>query len=64
MTPPLRTLSDWSPEAVVFDCDGTLMDTERHWQDARNRAFREFGLMPPRASPIAPKVCTTSTAAA
>ncbi|MEU6334735.1 HAD family phosphatase [Streptomyces cellulosae] len=47
MTPPLRTLSDWSPEAVVFDCDGTLMDTERHWQDARNRAFREFGLMPP-----------------
>ncbi len=47
MTPPLRTLSNWSPEAVVFDCDGTLMDTERHWQDARNRAFREFGLLPP-----------------
>ncbi|CAM5638156.1 HAD family hydrolase [Streptomyces pilosus] len=47
MTPTLRTLSNWSPEAVVFDCDGTLMDTERHWQDARNRAFREFGLLPP-----------------
>ncbi|CAM5644341.1 Phosphoglycolate phosphatase [Streptomyces griseoloalbus] len=47
MTPPLRTLSNWSPEVVVFDCDGTLMDTERHWQDARNRAFREFGLRPP-----------------
>ncbi|CAL9342512.1 hydrolase [Streptomyces sp. DH-12] len=47
MTPSLRTLSNWSPEAVVFDCDGTLMDTERHWQDARTRAFREFGLLPP-----------------
>ncbi|MFF5157920.1 HAD family hydrolase [Streptomyces sp. NPDC000348] len=47
MTPTLRTLSNWSPEAIVFDCDGTLMDTERHWQDARNRAFREFGLLPP-----------------
>jgi HAD superfamily hydrolase (TIGR01509 family) len=42
-----RFLQNWYPEAVVFDCDGTLMDTERHWQDARNRAFREFGLLPP-----------------
>ncbi|MEV7792018.1 HAD family phosphatase [Streptomyces sp. NPDC087512] len=42
-----RFLPNWSPEAIVFDCDGTLMDTERHWQDARNRAFREFGLLPP-----------------
>jgi beta-phosphoglucomutase-like phosphatase (HAD superfamily) len=33
---------------VVFDCDGTLVDNERHWQDARVRAFREFGLrLPP-----------------
>ena len=47
MAPISRTLADWSPEAIVFDCDGTLMDTERHWQDARNRAFREFGLLPP-----------------
>ncbi|MFE4053980.1 HAD family hydrolase [Streptomyces sp. YIM B13518] len=47
MTPTLQALSNWSPEAIVFDCDGTLMDTERHWQDARNRAFREFGLLPP-----------------
>ncbi|MFF3125542.1 HAD family hydrolase [Streptomyces sp. NPDC057908] len=38
---------DWSPAAIVFDCDGTLMDTERHWQDARNRVFKEFGLKPP-----------------
>jgi beta-phosphoglucomutase-like phosphatase (HAD superfamily) len=47
MTPTLHALSNWSPEAVVFDCDGTLMDTERHWQEARGRAFREFGLLPP-----------------
>lgn len=41
-----RILS-WSPSAIVFDCDGTLMDTESHWQDARNRVFTEFGLKPP-----------------
>ncbi|GGS34139.1 HAD family phosphatase [Streptomyces griseoviridis] len=41
------SLLNWSPDAVVFDCDGTLMDTERHWQDARSRAFRAFGLLPP-----------------
>ncbi|MET9827626.1 HAD family phosphatase [Streptomyces sp. NPDC006349] len=40
-------LPNWSPEAVVFDCDGTLMDTERHWQEARGRSFRDFGLLPP-----------------
>lgn len=41
-----RILS-WSPSAIVFDCDGTLMDTERHWQEARNLTFRAFGLKPP-----------------
>jgi len=41
-----RILS-WSPSAIVFDCDGTLMDTERHWQEARNITFRLFGLTPP-----------------
>ncbi|GGQ19019.1 hydrolase [Streptomyces griseomycini] len=41
-----RILS-WSPSAIVFDCDGTLMDTERHWQEARNITFRAFGLKPP-----------------
>ncbi|MFD4787392.1 HAD family hydrolase [Streptomyces sp. NPDC058459] len=40
-------LLDWSPRAVVFDCDGTLMDSERHWQEARGRAFRGFGLQAP-----------------
>ncbi|MEU3862706.1 HAD family phosphatase [Streptomyces sp. NPDC028722] len=47
MTATPRDLLDWSPEAVVFDCDGTLMDSERHWQEARSRAFREYGLQPP-----------------
>ncbi|MEV7978191.1 HAD family phosphatase [Streptomyces sp. NPDC086519] len=48
MTITTHELFDRSPEAVVFDCDGTLMDSERHWQEARNRAFREYGLQPPR----------------
>ncbi|WP_073501162.1 HAD family hydrolase [Actinacidiphila paucisporea] len=34
----------WTPAAVVFDCDGTLMDTERHWQDARDLTLRAYGL--------------------
>ncbi|MCP3767524.1 MULTISPECIES: HAD family hydrolase [unclassified Streptomyces] len=41
-----RILS-WSPAAVVFDCDGTLMDTEQHWQEARNITFRSYDLTPP-----------------
>jgi beta-phosphoglucomutase-like phosphatase (HAD superfamily) len=47
VTIPRLPLLDWSPGAVVFDCDGTLMDSERHWQDARHRAFRDFGLKAP-----------------
>lgn len=41
-------LLSWTPEAVVFDCDGTLLDSERHWQEARTLALRDFGL---RAAP-------------
>ncbi|MGY0070873.1 HAD family hydrolase [Streptomyces sp. QTS137] len=41
-----RILS-WSPAAIVFDCDGTLMDTEQHWQEARSITFRAFSLKPP-----------------
>ncbi|MEU5208692.1 HAD family phosphatase [Streptomyces sp. NPDC020742] len=40
-----RILS-WTPAAVVFDCDGTLMDTERHWQDARDLVLHSFGCTP------------------
>ncbi|AZS83035.1 HAD family hydrolase [Streptomyces griseoviridis] len=47
MTTQASSLLHWSPQAVVFDCDGTLMDTERHWQDARTRAFQSFGLTTP-----------------
>ncbi|WP_078843502.1 HAD family phosphatase [Streptomyces albus] len=36
----------WTPTAVVFDCDGTLMDTERHWQEARRQVLREYGVTP------------------
>ncbi|MCS0636791.1 HAD family phosphatase [Streptomyces sp. LP05-1] len=42
----LHRILSWTPAAVVFDCDGTLMDTERHWVDARQRAFDEVGLSP------------------
>ncbi|MFD5552595.1 HAD family hydrolase [Streptomyces sp. NPDC127068] len=35
------------PAALVFDCDGTLVDTESHWQAARMRSFSEFGLKAP-----------------
>ncbi|NJQ01590.1 HAD family hydrolase [Streptomyces zingiberis] len=40
-----RILS-WTPKAVVFDCDGTLMDTERHWVEARRLVLREYGVTP------------------
>ncbi|MFJ2564511.1 HAD family hydrolase [Streptomyces sp. NPDC094154] len=37
---------DWTPEAVVFDCDGTLVDSEQHWQQARISVLRDFGCEP------------------
>ena len=37
---------DWTPSVVVFDCDGTLMDTERHWQAARDLVLRGHGVAP------------------
>ncbi|MER8002621.1 HAD family hydrolase [Streptomyces sp. NPDC095613] len=41
-----RRILSWTPAAVVFDCDGTLMDTEIHWQDARVRVLDEYGSTP------------------
>ncbi|WP_457513546.1 HAD family hydrolase [Streptomyces sp. TE33382] len=38
----------WSPRAVVFDCDGTLMDSEKHWVDARKQVLDEYGVVPDR----------------
>ncbi|MDB1086391.1 HAD family phosphatase [Streptomyces sp. ACA25] len=38
-TPPLA----WALGAIVFDCDGTLLDSERHWEEARERVMRAHG---------------------
>ncbi|GAA2321817.1 HAD family phosphatase [Streptomyces violaceusniger] len=36
----------WTPAAIVFDCDGTLMDSERHWEEAREVVLRSHGTAP------------------
>ncbi|MEU5161897.1 HAD family phosphatase [Streptomyces sp. NPDC020875] len=36
----------WSPRAVVFDCDGTLLDSERHWIDARRKVLDDHRVVP------------------
>ncbi|MGV9245760.1 HAD family hydrolase [Streptomyces sp. NPDC003710] len=41
-----QRIFDWTPQAVVFDCDGTLVDSERHWQQARDIVLRENGAAP------------------
>lgn len=38
-----RPLLSWTPSAVIFDCDGTLLDSERHWQEARSITLAEYG---------------------
>lgn len=40
---------NWKPAAIVFDCDGTLMDSERHWVAAREIVLREYGTTPDEA---------------
>ncbi|WP_328606947.1 HAD family phosphatase [Amycolatopsis sp. NBC_00345] len=37
-------LFDWFPQAVVFDCDGLLMDTEPCWTVAETELFARRGL--------------------
>ncbi|WP_039936484.1 MULTISPECIES: HAD family hydrolase [Streptomyces] len=37
------TLLAWTPAAIVFDCDGTLMDSERHWEKAREVVLADYG---------------------
>jgi HAD superfamily hydrolase (TIGR01509 family) len=34
---------DWTPKAVVFDCDGLLVDTERCWAAAEAEVFARRG---------------------
>jgi HAD superfamily hydrolase (TIGR01509 family) len=33
----------WTPRAVVFDCDGLLLDTESVWERTQARLLEEFG---------------------
>lgn len=35
---------DWRPRAIVFDCDGLLVDTEGCWTIAETELFRARGL--------------------
>lgn len=36
---------DWTPRAVVFDCDGLLLDTESVWQRAQDRVVAAHGAL-------------------
>ncbi|MFH9656943.1 HAD family hydrolase [Streptomyces sp. NPDC017248] len=40
----LHRILSWTPAAVVFDCDGTLLDSECHWETARQRVLDDVGL--------------------
>jgi HAD superfamily hydrolase (TIGR01509 family) len=37
-------IMDWTPSAVVFDCDGLLVDTEPCWTIAETQLFARRGL--------------------
>jgi HAD superfamily hydrolase (TIGR01509 family) len=41
--PPVHPFGDWRPRAVVFDCDGLLVDTEPCWTVAETELFRRRG---------------------
>ncbi|GAA2113753.1 HAD family phosphatase [Kocuria atrinae] len=36
--------ADWRPSAVVFDCDGVLMDTETAWAGVQERVAADYGV--------------------
>jgi HAD superfamily hydrolase (TIGR01509 family) len=42
---PHRILA-WTPAAIIFDCDGTLLDNERHWQVARDLTMDDYEVRP------------------
>jgi len=44
------------PQLILFDCDGTLMDSHHHIIAVMQRAFAEHGLTAPAAETIAPVV--------
>ena len=35
----------WRPSAVVFDCDGVLMDTERAWARVQKKVAQGYGVV-------------------
>lgn len=35
---------DWTPRAVVFDCDGLLLDTESVWELTQSRMLARYGV--------------------
>lgn len=39
----VEAFGDWTPQAVVFDCDGLLLDTESVWQLAEDRVVAAHG---------------------
>ena len=38
-----EAFGDWTPQAVVFDCDGLLLDTESIWSRAQDVVVSEVG---------------------
>ena len=38
-----EAFGDWTPKAVVFDCDGLLLDTEVVWQRAQDAVVAAHG---------------------
>ena len=40
----MDSLAGWTPEAVVFDCDGLLVDSEPCWTVAETELFARYGL--------------------
>lgn len=39
-----EVFGDWTPRAVVFDCDGLLLDTETVWQRAQDAVVAARGI--------------------
>lgn len=39
-----EAFGDWTPQAVVFDCDGLLLDTETVWQRAQDTVVGARGV--------------------
>ncbi|WP_058234550.1 HAD family hydrolase [Devriesea agamarum] len=38
-----QTFGEWTPKAVVFDCDGLLLDTESVWNHTQKTVLARYG---------------------